>query len=156
MKKKSISKNNILSEHVIYSYSLFLSSSFIFLFARTNKIVLIGKKKNVVIYLIVAPGNRGRLKNSYSKNNAAEASRNKGANLTSAPRLAEQRNCIHKAEKWTTAGGAAPRLAHGQSQEGWCRPWVGFCIVLDFGACSLRRFRLISENRSHGCDYSGW
>lgn len=31
----------------------------------------------------------------------------KEAILTSAPRLAEQRNCIHEAEKWTSAGGAA-------------------------------------------------
>lgn len=96
-------------------WPLFIYSSFIFLLSRPNNIALI-EKQNPEMCVIVAPGNRGRLKNSCLKNNAAVASRNKEANLTSAPRPTEQRNCIHKAEKWTTAGGVAPSCLPGSHE----------------------------------------
>lgn len=52
-------------------------------------------------------------------------------NLTSPPRLTEQRNCIHKADKWTTAGEAVRVACSLLLLRGYVQARGDFFIVLD-------------------------
>lgn len=74
---------------------------------------------------------------------------NKGGDLTSAPRLAEQRNCIRKAEKWTTAGGVAQSWLTISHKRACAGPGVVPVLFWILPTCALHRFRLIGKNRSY-------